>query len=192
MTDRELNAMILEELERQETQEQAIEKIVNDLVAEASAELDEFVQTVKDYLDQIKAQSKKGNIADYSDDVLEIQCIKLPVLMYFVADKMEDWAMYSDVAKAEYQDAYDTFALAEKEKSGRVKDMELAGREGARVQDWTLKIKNRVYSKLKTKLKYAEEIFNGLRKVMSTRVVELEVFRSEQARTLGGINDNDF
>jgi hypothetical protein len=185
LNDVKLASAIRAEIDRQDVVEKAIEAVVDGLVAQASKELDDFVKTIKNYLDEIKVNSQKGKIAEYDERVLEMQIIKLPVLMYFAADQMEDWGLFSDVAKAEWQDAYDKASLKAKEQGGRVADMELAGRHGAQIQDWAQKVKGRVYSKLKTRLKYADEIFNGLRKIMGKRISELEVFRREQASRLG-------
>lgn len=179
----EITSHIYSELQRQSEKEQAIEQIVDDLVAQASAELDEFVMTVKQYLDELKHESQEaGTIADYSDHILELQCLKLPVLMYFAADQMESWALYSDIARAEYQEIYDIAAKRVAEQGGRNSDMDIAGREAAQVQDWVKTVKTRVYNKLKTRLKYADELFNGLRKVMSKRITDLEVFRKESSQ----------
>lgn len=185
MRDVEIAKAIEDELTNQKSVEKAIKAIVDRLVDEASKELDEFVKSVKKYLDKLKDESKStGKIVEYSDDILEMQTIKLPVLMYQAAEYMEDWGLYADVAKAEYQEAYDEAAKAVASE-GRVMDMELAGREAAQVQDWVMKVKNRVYSKLKTRLKYADEIYNGLRKVLTKRIVEMEVFQREFVRRTG-------
>lgn len=192
MRIQDIESAITTELLRQKDVDHAIKVVVDRLVDEASQELHAFVGTVKMYLDRLKDDAKqKGTIVDYDDHVLELQSIKLPVLMYFAADFMEDWGLYSDVAKAEYQEAYDKAAQEVGEQEGRVVDMEIAGRQAAQVQDWAQKVKQRVYSKLKTRLKYADEVFNGLRKVMSKRITDLEVFRKEQAKRMGRDYEGD-
>lgn len=192
MIETQLVTAVEEELQRQGNIEKGIEEIVDRLVDEASKELHEFVSTVKGYLDHLKNKTAtEGKIAEYEDLVLDMQAVKLPVLMYFAADQMEKWGLYSDVSKAEYQEAYDKAALSAKEQNGRVVDMEIAGRDAASTQDWVQKIKARVYSRLKTRLKYADEIFTGLRKIMSKRISEMDTFRKEQAKRLGKDYESD-
>lgn len=186
MNEQIIVQQIEQELSKQRSTEEAIKAVVDRLVGEASRELDEFVHTVKEYLDKIRAESvKRKALVEYADDVLELQVLKLPVLMYFAADYMEDWGLYSDVSKAEYQEAYDEAAKVVAEQEGRVIDMELAGRNAAQVQEWVHKVKTRVHSKLKTRLKYADEIYNGLRKVMTKRITEMGVFQREYAKRMG-------
>jgi len=165
----------------QEQEEQLIKKIVDEIVLSVSKELDEFVKTVDNYLRKIKEDMQKGNVVEYDDSILELQCIKLPVLMYFASDKLEDLALASDVAKADYQYTYDQII---QKVDGTIPEKESSARLHSVAEKYAEIIKERAYRKLKARLEYADKIFHGLRKVLSKRISDQEVFRMEIAKKI--------
>ena len=69
-------------------------KIVDGIVTHYSRELDEFVELVRHYLQLIK----ENTMDTYNDDDLQMQIIKLPTIMYFAGNGLEDIGSESDIA----------------------------------------------------------------------------------------------
>ena len=145
------------------------EEIVDELVEKYSTEVDEFIASFESLL--------AGN-KTISDTVLERAAMKLPIIMYRMGDMIDQAAMESEVAKAASKSVY---AQAYLDAVGTIPEREAQAELTSADEAVIVDLSKRVYSRLRHKLDYADKLFDGVRKVMSKRDTEKNVFRKEQS-----------
>lgn len=167
-----------------EEQSVLVKQITDEVVARHSRELDEFVKNVKGLLDKIK----RGEVANISDRSLEINSIKLPVLMYFAANGLEQLGCESDVAKAHRMEAYNNMLM---EVQGTIPHRQAIAESRTYYEMLTETIYARAFKQLKAKIDMADKLFSALKKVLSKRMLELELARRELRTELPDTDDRD-
>lgn len=159
-----------------------MKEITNEVVARHSADMDEFVQNVKSLLDRIRA----GNVAEISDRVLELNTIKLPVLMYFANEGLENLGCESDVAKAQRAAEYNEILMRT---TGTIPHRQAMAENQTFYAGMAETVYARAYKMLKGKVDMADKIFSALKKVLSKRMLELDISRREVQGNYDGIED---
>ena len=125
----------------------------NELIADFSKELDSAISE----LDMIMESIGENSIEDIPDSQIEYYCVKIPALMYYAGQRVEDAAMVKVSGTVQ-------------EKKARVEQL---------TEDKALveAIYRRAYNSLKVKLEMAEKIYSGLKKSLSKRIAEVDLDR---------------
>lgn len=149
------------------------EKVVSNLVSEYCDDLDEFVQGLNRLLFDIK----RGRIKNYSQMKLEIKTIELATSMYKATDGLAILGSQSDAAKAEREEK---FAKAyQTTRDGTIPDKKAEATEQLAIELLVEKIMQRAYQIVAQKVKSANRLLEAIKKVITSRMVQQEVFRKE-------------
>jgi hypothetical protein len=149
------------------------DQVVQEVVAEYASELDAFVQQANDFLNDIR------DGAEFSDYDLQRMVLRLPILLYRLSDGISRSALESDIAKAAAGRVRSDFLLtAEARTAAERSAMADLHTDGA----WRLAdLAKNVHGRLKAKAEYALGLYEAVKKVMSARDMDKNVFRMEAA-----------
>lgn len=155
-----------------EVQEESspVVQLSNNLIAEFSKDLDSAVSE----LDMIMESIGENSIEDIPDSQIEYYCVKIPALMYYAGQRVEELGMQADLASNNKKVAQNEAMLkvtgTVPEKKARVEQL---------TEDKVLveAIYRRAYNSLRVKLEMAEKIYSGLRKALSKRIAEVDLDR---------------
>lgn len=142
----------------------------NELIADFSKELDSAISE----LDMIMESIGENSIEDIPDSQIEYYCVKIPALMYYAGQRVEELGMQVDLAsnakKSAQNEAMVKVSGTVQEKKARVEQL---------TEDKALveAIYRRAYNSLKVKLEMAEKIYSGLKKSLSKRIAEVDLDR---------------
>jgi len=153
---------------RVEENSKQIDLLVDQLVAKYNKDLDELITEFKELLNQAKErESEIGNIE------LENMTLRLPVLMYFSSGGLESLGIEGDTSKSIKEEA---FSRAYMVSSGStVKDKESEAIISTLSEQMVEIAFSRAYKKLKLQIAQAENIFSGVKKVLSKRMQEIDI-----------------
>jgi hypothetical protein len=156
-----------------------LEKIVESIVAKYDKDLTAFI-------DRMKGLLSRRDILSEQD--LEDAILKIPVFMYFASNGLESLGIEGDTAKAVKMEVFNK-AFAEIE--GTIQD-KTRHAELQTFPEYLVDVAyQRAYKKLKTKLDNAEHVFSGMKKVLSKRMLEMELTSRDSGTPnprLGGRN----
>lgn len=155
-----------------EVQEESspVVQLSNNLIAEFSKDLDSAVSE----LDMIMESIGENSIEDIPDSQIEYYCVKIPALMYYAGQRVEELGMQADLASNNKKVAQNEAMLkvtgTVPEKKARVEQL---------TEDKVLveAIYRRAYNSLRVKLEMAEKIYSGLKKALSKRIAEVDLDR---------------
>lgn len=164
-------------LEEVSEQSEIMVRVTEELVAKYSAEMDEFVRNIKGLLDKIK----RGEIVNISDRQLELNTIKLPILMYYAGNGLEQLGSESDVAKARRAEEFNRILM---QVDGTIPHREAVATNQTMYHQMIETIYGRAYKQLKNRMDMADRLFSALKKVLSKRMLELELAGREMQRNL--------
>jgi len=168
-----------------EKNSETVEKIINEIVSKYSEELDNFIKVVKNVLERVKA----GEMDDYPDHALEMQTIKLPILMYYAGTGLEYLGAESDVAKAHRAEEYNKMLM---KVTGTIPDKQAKAEQATITEAIMEQVYLRAYKMLKIKFETADKLFSALKKVLSKRIQEIDIGRREAGLpNSGGVNYDD-
>ena len=143
----------------------------NELIVDFSKELDSAISE----LDMIMESIGENSIEDIPDSQIEYYCVKIPALMYYAGQRVEELGMQVDLAsnakKSAQNEAMVKVSGTVQEKKARVEQL---------TEDKALveAIYRRAYNSiLKVKLEMAEKIYSGLKKSLSKRIAEVDLDR---------------
>lgn len=146
-----------------------IKKIIDSIVIKYSKELDEFVAMVRAYLQLIK----EANMQEYTDEDLQMQIIKLPTLLYFVGNGLEDIGADSEMAEYMRKELYNEAVNKLSTESYTILDKKsIAGKE-SETEEVLSKIYDRAYKKLKLKIDHATKLLESMKKVLDIRAAKI-------------------
>lgn len=150
-----------------EQNSELIINMVDEIVGEYVGELDDFIEKVKNILERVRQGQQ-----DYTNDFLEMQMIKLPVIMYYSINGLEDLGAESDIAKAHKQQKYNevyvrvTGTIPEREAESNMQVLNEAMMEA---------VYSRAYKKLKSKVDMADKLLSAIKKAMNKRIKEMDI-----------------
>lgn len=155
-----------------EVQEESspVVRLSNQLIEDYSKDLDSAISELDIIMDSIGENS----IEDIPDSQIEYYCVKIPALMYYAGQRVEELGMQADLASNSKKSAQNEAML---KVSGTVPEKK------ARVEQLTEDtavveaIYRRAYNTLKVKLEMAEKIYSGLKKALSKRIAEVDLNR---------------
>jgi hypothetical protein len=173
----------LDEIQKEiEAQSERINIIVDGIVDNYAGELDEFVGIIKSVLERVKT----GEFDEYPNHALEMQMIKLPVLMYFAGKGLETLGGESDIAEALRKEIYNKIIIGA---TGTIQEKGAKAEQGALNERLMEAVYSRAYKKLKIQIEMADKIFSALKKIVSKRIQEGEINGRENGWM--GVSDNE-
>lgn len=178
------NSEILSKLIK-EVQEEAtpVVKFSNQLVEEYVKDLDDAMRELTVIMDSIGENS----IEDIPDSHIEYYCVKIPSLMYYAGQKVEELGMQADLASNSKKVALNDALL---KVSGTVPEKKAQAEKLTEDKALVEAIYRRAYNSLKTKLEMAEKVYSGLKKSLSKRISEADLDRYSKDRYIGGREDD--
>lgn len=152
------------------------EQIVIEIEREYAAELDTYVGLI----DQTLNEMRNGQRSDWSDGELSTICIRLPIMLYRLGTGVDRAALETDVAKAMIESvrAQRYIEAPGKTIPDKKAHAELAAMDEATVVD----LARHVHARLKHRVESAQLLFDAIRKLMTQRQTDKEVFAREQRR----------
>lgn len=177
------NSVMLSKLIK-EVQEEAtpVVKFSNQLVEEYVKDLDDAMRELTVIMDSIGESS----IEDIPDSHIEYYCVKIPSLMYYAGQKVEELGMQADLASNSKKVALNDALL---KVSGTVPEKKAQAEKLTEDKALVEAIYRRAYNSLKTKLEMAEKVYSGLKKSLSKRISEADLDRFSKDRYIRGEDD---
>lgn len=168
----EILSKLIKEVQEEST---PVVKLSNQLIEAYSKDLDSAISE----LDMIMESIGENSIEDIPDSQIEYYCVKIPALMYYAGQRVEELGMQADLASNAKKTAQNEAMLkvtgTVQEKKARVEQI---------TEDKALveAIYRRAYNSLKVKLEMAEKIYSGLKKALSKRIAEVDLDRFSKDR----------
>ena len=151
-----------------------VDSIVNRLVSDYCKPLDEYMDFIRDILNDHNNPPTDRELDDFT--------LNIPVLLYFTGEAQEALGIKEDVAKAVKQELYNEIY---NKSTGTIAD-KTAAAELATQNEYIAHIAyQRAYKKVKLRMEAANEMLQSVKKVISRRMVEYEVARVDPGR-IGG------
>lgn len=142
---------------------------IKSIVEPYCGELDKYVEFVSKLL-------KDGENPPTNDE-LEDCCLNLSTLIYFAAGACETLGVRDDVSKAYYKETYHTTRAALDK--GTVADKDSIAELNSQTEMLTNMCYNRAYRLIKSKVDAAQELLASCKKVLSHRMLSMELTRME-------------
>ena len=163
-----------------EVQEESspVVRLSNELIEDFSKDLDSAISELNIIMDSIGENS----IEDIPDTQIEYYCVKIPALMYYAGQKVEELGMQADIASNEKRTALNEALL---KVSGTVPEKKAQAEQITEDKSLVEAIYKRAYNTLKLKLDMAEKIYSGLKKALSKRIAEVELDRYSKDKYIG-------
>lgn len=155
-----------------EVQEESspVVKLSNQLIEDFSKDLDSAISE----LDMIMESIGENSIEDISDSQIEYYCVKIPALMYYAGQRVEELGMQADLASSNKRTALNEALL---KVSGTVPEKKAQAERITEDKALVEAIYKRAYNSLKVKLEMAEKIYSGLKKALTKRISETDLDR---------------
>lgn len=150
---------------RVEINSESLRLIVDSIVSRFSSEMTTEVNKVKALLDRRE---------ELTDDEVEKLVMRMPVYMYYAASGLESMGVELDMASAIKAEAYN---LVFGKEAGTLKDRDAIAKAQSFNEQLIEISYQRAYKKLKLQLEMAEAVYSGAKKVLSKRMIELEMSR---------------
>lgn len=142
---------------------------IKSIIEPYSSDLDSYVEFV--------AKLLKNGENPPTNAELEDCCLNLSTLIYFAAGACETLGVRDDISKAGYKEAY--HATRASLDSGTVADKDSIAELNSRTEMLTNMCYNRAYKLMKSKVDTAQELLASCKKVLSHRMLEMELTRME-------------
>jgi hypothetical protein len=151
-----------------------VESIVNRLVSEYCKPLDDYMDFIRDILNDHNNPPTDRELDDFT--------LNIPVLLYFTGEAQETLGIKEDVAKAVKQELYNEIY---DKSTGTIAD-KTAAAELATQNEYIVHIAyQRAYKKIKLRMEAANETLQSIKKVISRRISEYDMSRVDPSR-IGG------
>lgn len=151
---------------RIDSNSEVIDGIVNRLVAKYCRDLDEYVENIRIKIQDLESPPTLQELEHFT--------LNLPTLLYFSGEALEALGVKEDMAKAVKMEVYNQiFESAQK----TVKDKTAAAELGSQTEYLTHTAYQRAYKKIKFRIDAATELLQSVKKVLSSRMVEMELAR---------------
>jgi len=155
-----------------EVQEESspVVRLSHQLIEEHCNDLDSAISE----LDIIMESIGENSIEDIPDSQIEYYCVKIPALMYYAGQRVEELGMQADLASNSKKNAQNEAML---KVSGTVPEKKAQVEQLTEDKALVEAIYRRAYNTLKVKLEMAEKIYSGLKKALSKRIAEVDLNR---------------
>lgn len=179
MANSEMLSKLIKEVQEEAT---PVVKFSNQLVEAYVKDLDDAMRELTVIMDSIGESS----IEDIPDSHIEYYCVKIPSLMYYAGQKVEELGMQADLASNSKKVALNDAIL---KVSGTVPEKKAQAEKLTEDKALVEAIYRRAYNSLKTKLEMAEKVYSGLKKSLSKRISEADLDRFSKDRYIRGEED---
>lgn len=163
---------------------EVLSKLIKEVQEESSPVIRLSNQLIEDYikdldsaiseLDIIMDSIGENSIEDIPDSQIEYYCVKIPALMYYAGQRVEELGMQADLASNNKKNAQNEAML---KVSGTVPEKKARVEQLTEDKALVEAIYRRAYNTLKVKLEMAEKIYSGLKKALSKRIAEVDLSR---------------
>lgn len=143
--------------------------IVDQIIKRYSAELDEFVEMVRNMLQLVK----QAQMQEYDDESLQMQIIKLPMLLYLAGNGLEDIGAESEIAAYKKKEIYNEVIEKLSTQQYTIPDKKAIAEKASETEDMMEKIYDRAYKKLKLKIDHAIKLLESMKKVIDLRIAKI-------------------
>lgn len=167
MAQSEILSKLIKEVQEESS---PVVKLSNELIANFSKELDSVISELNIIMDSIGESS----IEDIPDTQIEYYCVKIPALMYYAGQRVEELGMQADIASNTKKTALNDALI---KVSGTVPEKKAQAEKLTEDKALVEAIYRRAYNTLKVKLEMAEKIYSGLKKALSKRIAEVDLDR---------------
>ena len=179
MANSEMLSKLIKEVQEEAT---PVVKFSNQLVEAYVKDLDEAMRELTVIMDSIGENS----IEDIPDSHIEYYCVKIPSLMYYAGQKVEELGLQADLASNSKKVALNDALL---KVSGTVPEKKAQAEKLTEDKALVEAIYRRAYNSLKTKLEMAEKVYSGLKKSLSKRISEADLDRFSKDKYIRGEED---
>lgn len=170
---------IIKEVQEEST---PVIQLSNKLIEAYSNELDSAISE----LNMIMESIGENSIEDIPDTQIEYYCVKIPALMYYAGQRVEELGMQADLASNSKKVALNDALL---KVSGTVPEKKAQAEKLTEDKALVEAIYRRAYNSLKTKLEMAEKVYSGLKKSLSKRISEADLDRFSKDKYIRGEED---
>ena len=167
MASSELLSKLIKEVQEESS---PVVKLSNQLIEDYSRELDSAISE----LDIIMESIGENSIQDIPDEQIEYYCVKIPALMYYAGQRVEELGMQADLASSNKRTALNDALL---KVSGTVPEKKAQAEKVTEDKALVEAIYKRAYNSLKVKMEMAEKIYSGLKKALTKRISEADLDR---------------
>ena len=150
-----------------ESNADALDTIVNDIIAPYCRDLDKYVGFIKDCLKDGENPPTNEELDDF--------CMNLSTYIYFAGGTCEYLGIRDDIAKAVYKEMYHTARASQS--SGTVADKDSLAELASQEEYIVSAAYNRAYKIMKSKVDNAQELLSSCKKVLTRRISEFETTR---------------
>jgi len=170
------NSEILSKLIKEVQEESSpVIQLSNKLVENYVKDLDSVISELGVIMDSIGESS----IEDIPDTQIEYYCVKIPALMYYAGQKVEELGMQTDLASNAKKTSLNEAML---KVTGTVQEKKARAEQLTEDKALVEAIYRRAYNSLKVKLEMAEKVYSGLKKSLSKRIAEVDLDRFSKDR----------
>lgn len=141
-----------------------MDKIVNEIVAPYTKDLDKYVAFIRDCL--------KDGENPPSDTELEDYCMNLATYIYFAGGMCEQLGIRDDISRAVYKEVYNT---ARDNYSGTINDKNARAELETQHEQLVNVCYTRSYRIVKAKVDNAQELLSSCKKVLTRRMNEYQL-----------------
>ena len=167
MASSEILSKLIKEVQEESS---PVVKLSNQLIEDHSKELDSAISE----LDMIMESIGENSIQDIPDEQIEYYCVKIPALMYYAGQRVEELGMQADLASSNKKTALNDALL---KVSGTVPEKKAQAERITEDKALVEAIYRRAYNSLKVKMEMAEKIYSGLKKALTKRISEADLDR---------------
>lgn len=150
------------------------EAVYEKILTNYMEEIDEVVESIERVIKDIES----GEISRYSNEDLELIAIKIPTLMYKLGGNLERMGIRYDFTKALKEFNNNEIFI---KSAGTVTDRKSIADNDTKYEELLENVYKRVYKQIERRLSYVDSLYNSVKKVITLRIAELEVFRRENA-----------
>lgn len=149
-----------------------VEKLVNEAVSKCCLDLDEKVFVVQDKI--------TTDISIVTNEELHTMIADLATMLYASVSQLENLGIKEDISKKLKNDV---FSRVKQETEGTVANKEAAATLASQSEDVVLTVYSRAYKQAKSKIDAGYEVLNVVKKILTTRMSELELSNSRYIGT---------
>ena len=150
-----------------ETYNDVLEKIVADIIQPYVADLDRYVDFIRDILKDGENPPTAQELDDF--------CMNLSVYIYYASGMQEQLGIKNDISQALYKEMY--HSERDSIEKGTIADKDSIAELKTQQEYLTSLLYKRAYSIVKAKVAAAQEILASVKKIISRRVSEMELTR---------------
>ena len=167
MASSEILSKLIKEVQEESS---PVVKLSNQLIEDFSRDLDSAISE----LDMIMESIGENSIEALPDSQIEYYCVKIPALMYYAGQRVEELGMQADLASSNKRTALNDALL---KVSGTVPEKKAQAEKITEDKALVEAIYKRAYNSLKVKMEMAEKIYSGLKKALTKRISEADLDR---------------